>query len=111
MWSRLAFAVATFRRPDVLLVDEVLAVGAVSFQKRCLSRILDFRRQGTAVLMVSHSPEALGGFCDRVLWLEGRRVAEVGPPERVIQEYLVRMSGDAGLEVPEGFGAERVPGG
>jgi ABC-type polysaccharide/polyol phosphate transport system ATPase subunit len=83
MQARLGFAVATFRRPDVLLLDEVLAVGDLGFQRKCLERIEAFRCQGTTVVIVSHS---MGDIerCDRAAWLHQGRIEAVGRPSEVL---------------------------
>jgi ABC-type polysaccharide/polyol phosphate transport system ATPase subunit len=88
MTARLAFAVATHRRADVLLVDEVLAVGDVHFQEKCRRRMEEFRAEGATILLVSHDPGLLTTMCDRVAWLEAGRVAAVGPADEIIGRYL-----------------------
>jgi ABC-type polysaccharide/polyol phosphate transport system ATPase subunit len=87
MYVRLGFAVAIHTDPDVLLVDEVLAVGDEAFAHRCLRRIEEFLAAGRTLLFVSHSLDLVEGICDRVLWLEGGRQRLVGPPRRVIDAY------------------------
>lgn len=93
MWMRLAFAVATAVRPDILLVDEVLAVGDSAFQEKCLARIRHFEAQGSAILLVSHSASLVEERCDRVLWLAGGRVVEFGPAAEVTGHYLAETEG------------------
>jgi len=88
MSARLAFAVATHRRADVLLVDEVLAVGDVHFQEKCRRRMDAFRQDGATILLVSHDPGLLTQMCDRVAWLEAGRVAAVGPADEIVGRYL-----------------------
>jgi len=87
MYVRLGFAVAIHTDPDVLLVDEVLAVGDEAFAHRCLRRIEEFLAAGRTLLFVSHSLDLVEGICDRVLWLEGGRQRLVGEPRRVIDAY------------------------
>jgi lipopolysaccharide transport system ATP-binding protein len=87
MQMRLGFAVAIHSDPSTLLVDEVLAVGDESFQRRCLARIAELRRQGVTIVLVSHDLELLGNSCDRIAWLDGGRLAELGPPQQVIKRY------------------------
>ncbi len=87
MVSRLGFAVATCSRPDVLLVDEALSVGDVSFQQKCFSRMADFHRQGTTIVLVSHSASTIESFCDNVLWLDGGRVYQIGRVNEVAEAY------------------------
>jgi len=95
MLARLGFAVATLFRPDVLLVDEVLAVGDAAFQAKCLARIRRFRNEGTTILLVSHSEERIAEYCDRALWLDHGRVAAIGRPKEVLAEYNDALTADA----------------
>lgn len=87
MLARLAFAIATEVRPEVLLVDEVLAVGDVAFQRRCVERLIGFRRAGTGLLMASHDPDLLRVLCDRVMWVEFGSVVEDGAVDAVLRDY------------------------
>jgi ABC-2 type transport system ATP-binding protein/lipopolysaccharide transport system ATP-binding protein len=87
MMARLGFAVATMFRPDILLIDELLAVGDVGFQDKCLKRIHDFRSQGTAILLVSHQLEPVSRHCDRTLWIERGILKAEGPTDEVLQLY------------------------
>jgi lipopolysaccharide transport system ATP-binding protein len=87
MYVRLGFAVAVHTRPDVLLVDEVLAVGDEAFAHRCLTRIEEMLAQGKTLLFVSHSLDLVDALCDRVLWLENGRPRLLGEPRRVIDAY------------------------
>lgn len=101
MQLRLGFAIAQSLEPDVLLVDEVLAVGDAAFQKKCLSRIEEFRSRGSTILIVTHSLADLGGLCNRVVRLEGGRVIAEGPAEEVIEAYLEDMkSSPRSMEPP-----------
>ena len=97
MYVRLGFAVAVHTDPDVLLVDEVLAVGDEAFAHRCIRRIEEFLAQGRTLLLVSHSLDLVEGVCDRVLWLEGGVQRLVGTPRRVIDAYrqeVAEMEGE-----------------
>jgi ABC-type polysaccharide/polyol phosphate transport system ATPase subunit len=96
MYVRLGFAVAIHTDPDVLLVDEVLAVGDEAFAHRCLSRIEEFLAAGRALLFVSHSLDLVEGICDRALWLDGGRQRLVGPPRRVIDAYRQEVAEQEG---------------
>lgn len=87
MQARLGFAVATARRPDILLIDEVLSVGDERFQEKCYARMENFRQGGTTILMVSHSGELVRTFCDRAVWLDHGQVRAIGPAEQVIDDY------------------------
>lgn len=87
MYVRLGFAVAIHTDPDVLLVDEVLAVGDEAFAHRCIRRIEEFLAQEKTLLLVSHSLDLVEGVCDRVLWLQNGEQRLVGTPRRVIDAY------------------------
>ncbi|HEX8207445.1 MAG TPA: ABC transporter ATP-binding protein [Solirubrobacteraceae bacterium] len=88
MLVRLAFSVMIQVDADVLLIDEVLAVGDASFQQKCFDQFARLRRSGTTVLLVTHDMGAVERFCDRALVLERGSVVDVGPPRRVAEEYL-----------------------
>jgi lipopolysaccharide transport system ATP-binding protein len=87
MMVRLAFATATAVRPDILIVDEALAVGDAYFQHKCFRRIREFREQGATLLFVSHDPMAVKSLCDRALLIEGGRVAMDADPVKVLDYY------------------------
>ncbi|HET9768724.1 MAG TPA: ABC transporter ATP-binding protein [Thermoanaerobaculia bacterium] len=87
MYVRLGFAVAIHTAPDVLLVDEVLAVGDEAFAHRCLRKIEELLASGRTLLLVSHSLSLMEGICDRVLWLDGGKARLVGEPRRVADAY------------------------
>jgi len=88
MYMRLGFAVAANIIPDVLLVDEFLAVGDEAFQKKCLSKIEEFRREGRTIVFVSHSLRTVEDLCSRALWLDHGRVEAIGPTADVVERYL-----------------------
>ncbi len=88
MYVRLAFAVAAHLEPEILLVDEVLAVGDTAFQKKCLGKIGDVAREGRTVLFVSHNMAAVLDLCQTVHWLDRGMLADTGAPLRVVQNYL-----------------------
>jgi len=87
MQMRVAFAVATARRPDILIVDEALSVGDAYFQHKSFERIRQFRRLGTTLLLVSHDKQAIQSVCDRALLLDGGRLAREGAPEEIMDYY------------------------
>jgi lipopolysaccharide transport system ATP-binding protein len=87
MFVRLAFSLATSVDPDVLIVDEALAVGDQSFQKKCIDRMAAFKRTGCTILFCSHSMHHVSQFCDRAIWIDGGRVARDGPADEVISAY------------------------
>jgi homopolymeric O-antigen transport system ATP-binding protein len=88
MAVRLAFSVAAHLEPEIMLVDEVLAVGDAEFQQRCLGRMEDLSGEGRTVLFVSHNMQAVNQLCDRAIWLEGGRIHEEGYPSEVVTHYL-----------------------
>ena len=87
MRARLGFAIATDEMPDILLVDEVLAVGDAEFRQRCEERIEKYRQGGMTVLIVSHAPQLLAKMCNRMVWLDKGKVAAMGSPEDVVRQY------------------------
>ena len=91
MYMRLGFAVAIHVDPDLLLVDEVLAVGDEAFTHKCLDKFAEFRRRGKTILLVTHSLSVVERFCDEALWLEGGRVSAQGDPKRVVDAYLTAV--------------------
>jgi lipopolysaccharide transport system ATP-binding protein len=103
MYVRLAFAVAAHLEPEVLLVDEVLAVGDVEFQRKCLGKMRDVASHGRTVLFVSHNLGAVSRLCERALLFEGGRLTADGPPSEVIAGYMAAA-------VPEGAaGVAEIP--
>lgn len=102
---RLAFASAVNLQADVLLADEVLAVGDAAFQKECINRILDgSERLGQAVLFVSHDMQAIREVCHRVVWLDKGRIIMQGSPDAVISRYTEVLTGDRGSAPEPGSG-------
>ncbi|HLH24856.1 MAG TPA: ABC transporter ATP-binding protein [Chloroflexota bacterium] len=99
MQARLGFAVAVHVEPDVLLLDEVLAVGDLQFQERCLDRIRALHAAGRTILLVSHDLTAVAQFCTRVLWLDDGQVRALGAPGPVIEEYRRHLLGGGGREM------------
>jgi ABC-type polysaccharide/polyol phosphate transport system ATPase subunit len=93
MYARLGFAVAIHVDPEVLLIDEVLAVGDEAFTRKCLDKIGEFRRRGKTILIVSHSLGLVEKMCDEVLWLRKGAKADQGDPKRVIDSYLIYVAG------------------
>lgn len=87
MQMRLAFAVAAHLEPEVLLVDEVLAVGDASFQKKCLGKMGDVARDGRTILFVSHQLNQIRRLCDRVMWIDSSQMREIGPTAQVTSAY------------------------
>src|SRR4029077_13752686 len=91
-----AFAVAAHLEPEILVVDEVLAVGDAAFQKKCLGKLQDVAEEkGRTVLFVSHNLDSILRLCGRVLWLSGGFLADIGPPAAIIQAYSRQRSADS----------------
>lgn len=88
MYMRLGFSIAINVNPDILLIDEVLAVGDASFVPKCLDRIDNFRRRKKTILFVSHDLHTVEKICDRVIWLKEGKIQEMGEPKRVVDSYL-----------------------
>lgn len=88
MYLRLAFAVAAHLEPEILLVDEVLAVGDAAFQRKCIGKMSETAKAGRTVLFVSHNMPAVTQLCQKVLWLERGRIRTIDSPEEVVREYL-----------------------
>jgi lipopolysaccharide transport system ATP-binding protein len=89
MYMRLAFAVAAHLETEILVVDEVLAVGDAQFQKKCLGKMGEVARAGRTVLFVSHNMSAVQGLCTRALWLDSGRLRETGEVSRIVSDYLL----------------------
>ena len=99
MYMRLGFAVAIHVDPDVLLVDEVLAVGDEGFTHKCLDKFAELRRRGKTILLVTHSLALVERFCDTALWLDGGRVHGHGDPKRVVDAYLIDVEASEGQQL------------
>jgi lipopolysaccharide transport system ATP-binding protein len=98
MYMRLAFAVAAHLEPEILVVDEVLAVGDAAFQAKCLRKMGDVASHGRTVLFVSHNMPAVKALCSHAVWLAGGRVVEQGDSESIVNHYLQQTSSAAGLD-------------
>ncbi len=94
MYVRLGFSVAVQAEPEVLLIDEVLAVGDEQFQRRCNERLSELRHSGATIVVVSHALGSVRNICDRVAWLEHGRLREIGKASEVIDEYLDEVAVD-----------------
>jgi len=92
MQMRLAFATSVLVNPDILILDEVFAVGDVNFQKKCFDTIMDFKKRGKAIIFVSHDMIAVKNFCDTVMFLKEGKVGNIGSPEESINAYEEYMS-------------------
>ncbi len=88
MYVRLAFAVAAHLEPDILIVDEVLAVGDAAFQQKCLGKMRSIRSEGRTVIVVSHSMSVISSLCQKVIWIDQGQVRTIGPAAQVVTSYL-----------------------
>lgn len=93
MMMRLAFSVAVNVDPDVLIIDEVLAVGDQNFQKQCLEKIYEFKQAGKTLLCVSHAADVVQELCDRAIWLDAGELVMDGPVRKVMAAYTGRAHG------------------
>ena len=93
MYMRLAFAVAINVDADILLIDEILAVGDAKFRDKCLKKLKDIKEQGTTIVLVSHSLGQIESFCNRTIWLHNGQICKDGTPKEVHKEYLEFMNG------------------
>ena len=91
MVTRLAFAVATDRKPDILILDEVMGVGDTAFQQKSFARIRAYQEEGATILFVSHSMAAIKRLCQRAAWLDHGRVRFVGPADEAVERYLASL--------------------
>lgn len=105
MYMRLGFSVAIHVLPDVLIVDEILAVGDQSFQTKCIDRIMELKRAGVTILFISHDADTIADLCSEVIWMDDGRVRLAGPTERVLAEYRdhinARVGGQLAVENDE----------
>ena len=90
---RLAFAVAINVDADILLIDEILAVGDIKFQEKCFSKLKEIKQAGTTIVIVSHALGQIEEFCDKSIWLKEGKIAMTGKPEAVHKKYSEYMLG------------------
>ena len=95
MYLRLAFSTAIHACPDIMLIDEVLAVGDAAFKEKCVEKIHEFQKQGTSIVLVSHALETVQSLCGRSVLLHNGRVAALGATEEVIASYHAMLQGTA----------------
>lgn len=101
MYVRLAFAVAANVSPDILIVDEALAVGDIRFQVKCQRKFEEFRDSGITILLVSHSGADIVRLCSQAIWLDGGKMKRVGEPKKIVEEYHAWMVHDTGVQKVE----------
>lgn len=111
MQMRLAFAIAAHVNPHILLIDEVLAVGDIAFQRKCLGRITEFKNQGCAILLVSHDASLISQLCDEALWLETGKIKAKGPAPLVVDQYIDSMRAATQRRTPSQPAARVLPDG
>jgi ABC-2 type transport system ATP-binding protein/lipopolysaccharide transport system ATP-binding protein len=92
MYVRLGFAVAVNVDPEILLVDEVIAVGDEEFQRRCMNHMNQLREKGTTIVLVSHNATLMSELCDRVGWLDHGRLLALGEASEVVHKYLAHVN-------------------
>jgi lipopolysaccharide transport system ATP-binding protein len=100
MQMRLGFAVAIHTQPEVLLIDEVLAVGDIAFQQKCFERINVFRDFGCSILLISHDLEQIEKFCDEAIWLRSGELVAQGKPEIIVGEYTAQLASETRRRTP-----------
>lgn len=88
MYLRLAFSVAVHTNPDILLVDEILAVGDSAFQKKCFARMEEFKGKGVTIILVSHNTEQVRKFCEKVVYLNDSKLVDVDKPEAILSKFF-----------------------
>ena len=101
MYVRLGFAVAVMVRPEILIVDEVIAVGDEEFQRKCFDYLHGLRKAGTSLVIVSHGLGSITDLCDDVVWLESGRVVEIGPSRKVTKAYLDAVNRKEASQSPQ----------
>ena len=94
MYVRLAFAVAINVDPQLLIIDEILAVGDVTFQQKCLEKFVDFRNEGRTIVLVTHAMNSVKDMCDRAIWLTHGTITGEGDPAELVEAYTEMMLGD-----------------
>lgn len=92
MLAKLGFSVISQTDPEILIIDEVMAVGDIAFQNKCLATIREFKQRGVTILFVSHNMADVGKICDKVIWIENHRLREIGKADDIISQYIKVMS-------------------
>ncbi|MEP7180053.1 MAG: polysaccharide ABC transporter ATP-binding protein, partial [Pseudonocardiales bacterium] len=124
MYVRLGFSIAVTVEPEILIVDEIIAVGDEEFQRKCFDHLYELRRRGTTIVLVSHSLGLIADLCDNAAWLDHGRLQALGPAREVIDAYLAQVnqreadanpvdgadSGDAGRTARRGSGEIQITG-
>jgi lipopolysaccharide transport system ATP-binding protein len=110
MQIRLGFAIASSLQPDILLLDEVLAVGDIAFQAKCFNTLSNYRDRGTAFILVSHSMHNINRYADRVLYLKNGKICMIGKPEEVIEKYTDDMNNEMVAKSNDGYDFSKIYG-
>jgi lipopolysaccharide transport system ATP-binding protein len=111
MQMRLGFAVAAHTDPEILLIDEILAVGDLAFQRKCLDRIAQFKEEGCTIVLVSHDANSIQRLCDKALWLRRGKLVAYGPADVVAGQYVAEMSAETRRRTPAIQPVVRTPSG
>jgi lipopolysaccharide transport system ATP-binding protein len=111
MKLRLGFAVAVHMNPGILLIDEVLAVGDLAFQEKCLAKIRSFKAEGCAIVLISHDLSQIEAMCDRALWLRHGELRAYGEPRMLVAEYKAEMSSETRSRMPGNIADQRASSG
>ena len=101
MYMRLGFSIAIHVQPDILLVDEVLAVGDQAFQLRCLDKINEMKRRGTTIILVTHNLDMVRNLCSRAIWLDGSSIEAQGAVGHVLEQYVARIQAADGSSLQD----------
>ncbi len=110
MYVRLGFAIAVMVRPEILIVDEVIAVGDEEFQRKCFDYLHGLRKEGTSLIIVSHGLGSITDLCDEVVWLEAGHVVEIGPSRKVTKAYLDAVNSKEASRSPQAPSTVPDPG-
>lgn len=94
MVAKLAFSIATIVNPEILIVDEILSVGDIKFQEKSKNKMMELIKGGTTVLYVSHSIESIKELCTKVIWIEHGKIIDIGPADKLCDEYYKLQMGD-----------------
>lgn len=92
MYMRLGFSIAIHSNPDILLIDEILAVGDIAFQQKCYDKLVKFQKEGVTILLISHSLEIIKHFCNKIIFLDNGKILNIGAVENVSKRYLKRVA-------------------
>jgi lipopolysaccharide transport system ATP-binding protein len=109
MVARLGFAIAADADPDILIIDEVLSVGDEAFQKKCIARMNEFRKQGVTIFFVTHGLDTVHTLCPRAVWLDGGKIRYAGPTEQVVEAYRKSLEGEMDISLADTQKLQIIP--